>query len=253
VAVIVPRDSENAVFMIDATPDFPEQLAALADVRAAPAGKTDRAPLEGILLTHAHVGHYLGLAQLGFEVLSTKDIPVHATPKMAEFLRTQGPWSQLVDQHNISLVELTAGSAFELAPKISATALLVPHRDEFSDTVAFVIAGERKKLLFVPDTDPWARWPSDPLRLFEGIDVALVDGTFHSMDELPGRDIATIGHPLMVDTMELLQARVDEGSLDVWFLHLNHSNPALDPESAERREIERRGFAVAHAGLEIEL
>ena len=116
-----------------------------------------------------------------------------------------------------------------------------------------MLAGERKQLLFVPDTDPWARWPSDPLQLFEGIDVALVDGTFHSMDELPGRDIATIGHPLMIDTMELLQARVDEGSLDVWFLHLNHSNPALDPDSPERREIERRGFVVAYAGLEIEL
>ena len=87
----------------------------------------------------------------------------------------------------------------------------------------------------------------------EGVDVALLDATFYSGDELPGRDLSKIGHPLVVDSMDRLQSRVDAGSLQVFFVHLNHSNPALDPASPARAAITRRGFGVAHAGLELAL
>ena len=83
--------------------------------------------------------------------------------------------------------------------------------------------------------------------------MALLDATFYSGDELPGRDLSKIGHPLVVDTMDRLQSRVDAGALEVWFIHLNHSNPALDPASAARAAITRRGFGVAYAGLELPL
>ena len=65
----------NEQWMIDATPDFPEQLQRLG-------GRID-----GILLTHAHIGHYLGLAQLGREVMGTHRLPVYATRSMAGFVK----------------------------------------------------------------------------------------------------------------------------------------------------------------------
>jgi pyrroloquinoline quinone biosynthesis protein B len=83
--------------------------------------------------------------------------------------------------------------------------------------------------------------------------VALVDGSFFSAAELPGRSVEEIGHPMIGTTMDLLQDRVDAGDLEVYFIHLNHSNPALLPDSDARREIERRGFHVAVDGLEIAL
>jgi pyrroloquinoline quinone biosynthesis protein B len=89
--------------------------------------------------------------------------------------------------------------------------------------------------------------------LLESVDVALIDGTFYSGDELPGRDLSKIGHPLVVDTMDLLQERVSAGKLEVWFTHLNHSNPALTPGSAALKALEARGFRVAYAGLELRL
>ncbi|HVE66505.1 MAG TPA: MBL fold metallo-hydrolase, partial [Thermoanaerobaculia bacterium] len=55
-------------FLIDATPDFAAQVDALGGIP------------DGILLTHAHIGHYLGLAQLGREVLGAKRLPVYCTP-----------------------------------------------------------------------------------------------------------------------------------------------------------------------------
>ncbi|MBX7078131.1 MAG: MBL fold metallo-hydrolase [Nannocystaceae bacterium] len=252
-AVIVPAPQHDAVFVLDATVDFREQLALLRDVRDDPPGGVDRAPLDGVLLTHAHVGHYLGLAFLGFEAIATRELPVFATPRLATYLRDNGPWAQLVAQRNITLVETTPGTASPLAADVSATPWRVPHRDEYSDTVAYELAGPHHRVLFLPDTAPWRRWDSDPLPLFDRVDVALVDGTFYAADELPGRNLDDIGHPLMVETMDLLQSRVDAGRLAVWFIHVNHSNPALEPDSAARREIERRGFALATTGLELAL
>src|SRR5207253_749477 len=119
-------------WLIDATPDFPSQLRTLDE--AAP--RAANAPLlDGILLTHAHIGHYLGLAQLGREVLGAHAIRVYAMPRMRAFLEANGPWDQLVRLHNIELTPLTAGVEVALNERIAITPLVVPHRDEYSETV----------------------------------------------------------------------------------------------------------------------
>ena len=84
--------------------------------------------------------------------------------------------------------------------------------------------------------------------MVDNVDVALLDGSFYSADELPDRPVETIGHPLVVDTMNLLEGRVARGELEVHFTHLNHSNPLLDPESAPYAEVHDRGFAIARDG-----
>src|SRR3954462_3674814 len=53
-AIIDPQSHQR--WIIDATPDFPSQLRTLNEI--APRGPV---LLDGILLTHAHIGHYLGL------------------------------------------------------------------------------------------------------------------------------------------------------------------------------------------------
>jgi pyrroloquinoline quinone biosynthesis protein B len=210
----------------------------------------DRAPVDGVLLTHAHIGHYLGLAHLGFESLNTRNIPVWASPRMAAYLRANGPWSQLVRLENIALREFQPGQPFDLEAGISIKPIQVPHRDEYSDTMAFVIRGPQKTLLYVPDTDSWKAWPkplTDVLR-DEKVDIALLDGTFYSPDELPDRDVTKIKHPLITATMDLLEPLVKAGKVRVWFTHLNHSNPAFEKDGAARRAIEARGFRVVEEG-----
>lgn len=249
-AVVLPESGR--VFLIDATPDLPDQLEALADVRAPPAGGVDRAPVDGILLTHAHVGHYLGLAYFGYEALHTRDLPVWATPRMARFLRNNGPWSQLVELGNVELRELR-DAAVSLGDGVVVRAVPVPHRDEYTDTVGFRLEGPRATVLYVPDTDSWDAWGDRLDEALSGVDVALVDGTFYSAAELPGRDVSEIGHPLITDSLERFGEAVRSGDLRVLFIHLNHSNPALDPESPERRALEEAGFRVAADGEEIPL
>ncbi|HKI04294.1 MAG TPA: MBL fold metallo-hydrolase [Thermoanaerobaculia bacterium] len=243
------------VYLVDATPDLPAQIETIHGFRAHPEGKVDRAPVDGVLLTHAHIGHYLGLAHFGFESLNTKDIPVWASPRMAEYLKTNGPWSQLVRLGNIALREVVPGKYFDLEEGVAVKPVQVPHRDEYSDTMAFVIRGPKKTLLYVPDTDSWKAWPKPLTEVLEEekVDVALLDATFYSPDELPDRDVSKIKHPLITQSMDLLEPMVKAGKLRVYFTHLNHSNPALDADGPARRAIEARGFRVLAEGEEIGL
>jgi pyrroloquinoline quinone biosynthesis protein B len=250
-AIVLPQSHE--VFLVDATPDIRPQLDLLRDVRRPPTDRVDRSPLSGVFLTHAHIGHYLGLAFLGFEAVNTRGLPVFATPRMAGFLRANGPWSQLVTMGNVELRELALDSPVHLSPEVSVTPFSVPHRDEYSDTVGYLVRGPARTLLFVPDTDKWATWQPSLLERLEGVDVALLDGTFYSADELPGRSVEEIGHPLIGSTMDLLERRVEAGGPEVLFIHLNHSNPALTAGSSAARSIAARGFAVAREGQEFPL
>ncbi|MEM7481765.1 MAG: MBL fold metallo-hydrolase [Acidobacteriota bacterium] len=247
-AIVLP--ASERVFLVDVSPDVRRQLDGLMDVRNDPPDRVDREPVDGALLTHAHIGHYLGLAFFGFEAVHARDLPVYCTPRMAGFLSGHGPWDQLVRMGNLSLQETAPGTSRELGDGVTVTPFAVPHRDEYSDTVAWKITGPNRSLLYMPDTEPWGRWSAPVEEILDQVDVALLDGTFYSADELPGRTVDSIGHPLIVDSMERFAGRA---SPEILFTHLNHSNPALEPESAAARRVAERGFAVAGEGQEFEL
>jgi pyrroloquinoline quinone biosynthesis protein B len=238
--------AEGVYFLIDATPDFREQLHRMQAL--APAAR-----LGGVLLTHAHLGHYTGLLQLGFEAMNTHGLPLFATRRMLDFLAGNAPWRMLLERGNVAPREITPGDWWELTPALSALAVLVPHRGEWSDTVGFMVRGPRRQLLYVPDIDDWDDWAGPPFgrdlrATVEGVDAALLDGTFFSAGELPGRDVRGIGHPLVTDTA----ARLRGTRAAVSFIHLNHSNP-LHRAGPERAWLEAQGLAVADEGTTHEL
>lgn len=227
-------------FLIDATPDFREQMERLG-------GRPD-----GILLTHAHVGHYLGLAQLGREIMGTRRLPVYATPSMAGFLRANLPWSRLVTLENIVIEEIAPGREIALTPSLKITAIRVPHRDEDSDTVAYLVHGPARSVLWLPDIDRWEKWDRGlPDVLADQRVTAFVDGTFYSADEIPGRSIADIPHPLVPDTLRLLAETSSWGRL--FFVHLNHTNRLLWNDDAAVSTILKQGARVASEGQIVEL
>jgi pyrroloquinoline quinone biosynthesis protein B len=242
--------ASDALLLIEATPAIEPQVAALH--RTFGITGRGRRPVDALLLTHAHIGHYLGLAELGREVASTQALPVFVTPRFAAYLRANGPWSQLVALGEIDLREIDTTRTFEPIDGITVEAIPVPHRDEFSDTLAFRIRGPNRCVLFVPDVDSWDRHPGLLEELLEGVDVAYVDGTFYDGRELPGRDLREIPHPFVVDTMSRLSERAKALPASVRFLHLNHSNPLWLDESLAR-EVDERGFAVAKIGERVGL
>lgn len=66
---LVDREA-GKVFMIEATPEFAEQWRRLQDI----AGCQNKPTPDGIFITHAHIGHYSGLMQLGREVMGAKNV-----------------------------------------------------------------------------------------------------------------------------------------------------------------------------------
>ena len=81
--------------------------------------------------------------------MGAKDVPVWVMPLMDAFLRANGPWDQLVRYGNIQLRPLSDGTKVELGEGLSVTPILVPHRQEYSEVVAFRIAGPSRSVLYV--------------------------------------------------------------------------------------------------------
>jgi pyrroloquinoline quinone biosynthesis protein B len=233
-------------WLFDATPDLRAQLARVA--RAAPA-----CTLAGVFLTHAHMGHYTGLAHLGREAMGTRGVPVWGMPRMREFLAGNGPWDQLVRLRNIELQPLAADSTVALGDSLRVTPFVVPHRDEYSETVGFRIAGPRGAVVFLPDIDKWERWDHRVEDLLGDVGAAYLDATFFDAAELPGRNMAEIPHPFVVESLQRFASLPAATRSRVRFIHLNHTNRALVPSSAERRRIERAGMRVATEGERVEL
>ncbi len=242
-ALIDPAASRKLLF--EATPDLPSQLYALQ--QHAP---DDRFQLDAIFLTHAHIGHYAGLMYFGHEAMGASGINVHTMPRMLEFLRSNGPWSQLVAFENIALRPLQQEVTNRFG-SISVTPFLVPHRDEYSETVGFRISGPAKTALFIPDINKWSVWEQDIVKLLAEVDYALLDATFYQDGELPGRDMSRIPHPFVTETMALFQDLPLEQRNKVWFIHMNHTNPLLD--SAETEFARSQGYNIAVEGIRLDL
>lgn len=245
IAVIDPSAGQK--FLFEATPNLPAQLYAL-DVEA----PNERFKLNGVFLTHAHIGHYAGLMFLGHEAMSASDQPVYVMPRMRRFLEDNGPWSQLVDFQNIRLEALQDGQAKSFTG-IEVTPFLVPHRDEFSETVGYEIAGPNKTAVFIPDINKWSVWDTDLVGLVRSVDYALIDATFYGDGELPGRDMSQVPHPLVSESMEALKELSIEERGKVWFIHFNHTNPLLNVESDESKFVRAEGYNVAAEGVRLPL
>ena len=250
-SLAIVDDAHGGRWLFEATPDFPEQLQRLDEI----APRKTKPALDGIFLTHAHMGHYTGLMWLGKEVMGASKVPVHAMPRMAGYLRANGPWSQLVTLANIELREMREGEPV-LLPGFTVTPLLVPHRQEYSEVVGFRIEAGAKKVLFIPDIDSWEQWDEAGTRIEDEIakvDVAYLDATFFANGEIPGRDMSGFPHPFIRHSLERFAKLPATEKAKVRFIHLNHTNQALWPGTMERTELETAGFRVAEEGERIEL
>ncbi len=247
IGVVDPTTGER--WLLDATPDFPQQLRSLDEL----APPTSAPGLAGILLTHAHIGHYTGFMHLGREAIGARKVPVYAMPRMREFLSSNGPWDQLVRLGNIELRTLRADEPVALNQRLTATPVPVPHRDEYSETVGFRIEGPSHSVLYIPDIDKWKRWNRPIERLIAEVDAAYLDGTFFAEGEIPGRSMAEVPHPFIEESMRRFEALPPTERAKIRFIHLNHTNPALQPNSTARRQIERAGFRVAEIGERVGL
>ncbi|MCH2136721.1 MAG: MBL fold metallo-hydrolase [Phycisphaerales bacterium] len=236
------------VALIEATWAVPDQIDHL--LRLIPPRPQSAPPVDAIVLTHLHMGHCAGLLHFGCEALASDKLPIHLSQRSITALTSHMPWQQLFTAGHLDArpfeaeTQLTPSPPFEPVPGIQVQAVPVPHRDEWSDTVALRITGPNRTALFCPDIDAWG----DALpALLDGIDIAYLDGTFLDPAEFAPRDPATIPHPLMNETMDRLDALGQSRPDQVFFIHLNHTNAALH-NSDIAATFKQRGFNLAQTG-----
>jgi len=237
IAIVDPVSHER--FLFDCTPDFPLQLHLLDSIY--PSEKM----IDGIFLTHAHIGHYTGLMYLGRESMNAEQVKVYAMPEMNQFLQKNGPWSLLVELQNIQLISLKADSAIRLNERISVQSFLVPHRHEFTETVGYRVSTPDKSVIFIPDIDKWEKWDQDIVAMVRENDLLFLDGTFFRNDEIANRNMSEIPHPFIEESMKLFENLSATEKTKIHFIHLNHTNPALIIGGDAQKEIESNGFHIA--------
>ncbi|MEW7292580.1 MBL fold metallo-hydrolase [Aquimarina sp. 2304DJ70-9] len=233
---------ENKKFLFEATPDMPEQLAVLDNDHL-----QNDFIIDGIFLTHAHMGHYTGLMHLGREAMGAKNISVYAMPKMKSFLESNGPWSQLVNLNNININAIQADTVIQLTNAIKVIPFIVPHRDEYSETVGYKIIGNKKTALFIPDINKWSLWEKDIVEEVKQVDYAFIDATFFKDGEIP-RPMSEVPHPFVEETITLFKNESKQVKSKIIFIHFNHSNPAIQQNNTERLILEKEGYRFANFG-----
>ena len=237
--------TNNKRYLFDATPDIHNQINLLEKF-------TDANLIDGIFLTHAHIGHYTGLMYLGREGLGGKNIMVYALKRMARFLTKNGPWDQLVKLNNISIQTISNKEFVKLSENIFVIPIKVPHRDEYSETVGYKIIGKSKKILFIPDIDKWDEWEKSIIEEVKLVDYAFIDGTFYNGSEL-NRDMREIPHPSIEETLQLFSNQPIVERNKIYFIHINHTNPILTNKNGIKDMVEGLGFNIAKRGLKFKL
>ena len=237
------RSDEGTNILIEATRHLGDQFTLW--------GQTN---VDHLLLTHAHFGHVDGLGLFGRETLSAQGINLHVSEEMYHLVDQTPQWNLMVQQGVFEIQTFAVGTSLYNKDEVIIEPVRIPHRDELSDMHAFIIRGPNKSLLFLPDHDSWdetlAVHNCSTLRQWLSamrIDVALIDGTFWSEDELGGRDQSKVPHPPVVQTLKMLGQK-QQGDPEIFFTHLNHTNPLYDQESEQMKQVTQLGWGVVHQG-----
>ena len=234
-------------FLIDITPDFKYQLQLIE-------GHINGKPrISGICITHAHLGHYMGLLELGLEVMNTNAIPVYVMPKMKSFLENNEPFSQLLELNNIRISVLQENYPIDIFKDMTIIPFQVPHRNEYSETVGYRIQTSHQSVLYIPDIDSWDGWDTNINELIKENDIELLDGTFYDKTELKNRDVSAVPHPSIRDSMKQFSTLDKMDRKKVNFTHMNHTNNVLREGSEARKDVIQQGFQIAYDGMVISI
>ena len=242
--------SDGSKHIIEITKNLSEQLMIWTTI-----GKEIFIP-ETVSISHLHLGHIEGIGQFGKPVMGLKKIDIFLSRENKKKFDNRSDIRLMIEDDNIRTHAKEFYQPFE--PKegcgFSLQFIPIPHRSELGDTSAIIINGKERNILFMPDQDSWEKTLEyyskdnvrDFFRIFD-IDEALIDGTFWSMEELPGRNISEIPHPTIQDSLQLLGKKMEDDP-EISFLHLNHSNPVNDINSKQRKIVELNGWKIAEMG-----
>ncbi|MFC5062993.1 pyrroloquinoline quinone biosynthesis protein PqqB [Actinomycetospora atypica] len=253
-SVAVTADGERW-FLVNASPDVRQQLAASPDLHPRDGRRT---PVEAILLSDAEIDHTLGLLILR----EGAGVTVHATAASEAVLRRGTGFLTTLEAYcPVTVVEVGIGVEHALTDDLSYTAIDLPT----GKTPRFDVGGpEEGRVVGYRFHDRrtggvvvYAPGIADlePLReACAGADALLVDGTTFHDDELVRQGLgrktaADMGHVALERSLDFL---AELGVGRTVLVHINNSNPILLPDAPEGAVVGKAGVEIGYDGLEVE-
>ena len=167
---------------------------------------------------------------------------------MSDFIKSNRAFNFLIKSKNINLEIIQEGQNIDLRDNVYISSFLVPHRNEMSETVGYKVKSSKKSIIYLPDIDSWEEWDKDINDIVKNNDYLLIDGTFYAKDEIPNRDIQTIPHPSIAESLDKFSNLSKENRKKVFFTHLNHTNKILKESNAETISLLKKGYNIASDG-----
>lgn len=258
-SIAVSYDGDNWA-IINASPDIRVQLCATPALH--PTGPRDL-PLKAVLLTNGDIDHVAGLLTLRekqpFTLFATEEI--HGVLAANPIFSALDP--ALVDRRPVELEH-----PFALVPGLQATLFAVPGKVplymegqevvtdlEGQQTVGVELASASGRAFYIPGC---ARVTAALAERLKGAPLVLFDGTLWDDDEMIRTGLGQktgrrMGHIAIGGPEGSLAALAGLGIGRGVYVHLNNTNPAVDPESPEAAEARAAGWEIAQDGMEIAL
>lgn len=222
-------DENTARYLVNATPDIRQQV--------------KWKYLDGIFVPHEGLGHITGLQFFGQEGPDISELSVFCCNAVEDYMMKNDPYRFLIDRDNIQIHDFSDGEEEDIrGGRVESRQFYHPHLNH--DTTAYMIHGENKKLFYLADI---VNFNDEIEACIEEADVALIDGTFWSEDEI-GR-YEEVPHPPIRRSLD----QFEDLDTKIYFIHMNHTNPVLREDSDERKKLNERGFSVAKQGHEFQL
>ncbi len=261
-SIAVTSDSVNWV-LINTSPDVLMQLVQTPLLQ--PARAIRDTGINSIILVDGQIDHTVGL----FMLREGRPLEVYCTPSVHEDLTTGNPIFNVLSSYcsvNWHPIALERGDGFTIPgidglrfyaiPVESKAPPFSPHRNQPSvgDNIGLMMeSAEGKSVFYSPGLSG-----IDPAiaGCMDRADCIMVDGTFWTDDEMIRQGVGhkrgmEIGHLAQSGPGGMIEVLRQRPRARRILIHINNTNPILDEDSLERRELEREGIEVAYDGMEI--
>lgn len=244
--------------IINASPDVRYQIAACPALH--PTGPRV-SPICSVFVTNGDIDHIAGLLTLR----ERQPFTLFATSEIANVL-AENRIFDAVNREVVPRKNVTLGAPFDLVPGVRAEPFSVPGKVPLfmeGDTVDTELEGEQTigvalsaggaTAYYIPGCAKLTPALENRLR---GAEMVIFDGTVWLNDEMARRGVgqktgARMGHMSMTGDQGSIAAFAPLDVKRKIFVHMNNTNPVLDPAAPERAAVEAAGWIIAEDGMEL--
>ena len=266
-SIAVTADGDRWV-LVNASPDLRQQIL-LQPALWPREGRRRDSPIEAVLLTGAEIDNVAGLLTMrerqAFAIWSTARV----LDMLAENPIFEALDRSLVARRPLRLDEPTAIAGPARETGLTATAFAVPGKVPLylekraggdltaaaEGSIGIELSDGRNRLHYIPGC---AKLTDEIRRRIAGSPLLFFDGTLWSDDEMIVAGVGEktgqrMGHMSMAGPAGSVAQLAGLDIARKFFIHINNTNPALLPDSAERAALKEGGWEVAADGMEMEL